>query len=87
MRFSESLKLAGPLLPAGRARSHQGEYPVFKARIEGRLRVGPLTLEDPEVRFTDVVPMPNVGGALLRKMVITIDSAGRRSWAQPARTE
>lgn len=84
MRFAETLPLAGPLEPAGRARSHMGEHPVFRARIAGTMRVGPLALENAEVRFTDVIPMPNVGGALLRRMVITIDAAGRRSWAQAA---
>ena len=87
MRFAESLPLAGPLVPAGRARSHMGEHPVFRARLNGTVRVGPLTLQNPEVRFTDVIPNPNVGGALLRRMVITIDAAGRRSWTRAAGAE
>lgn len=87
MRFAETLPLTGPLVPAGRARSHDGEHPVFRGRINGSVRIGPVMLENPEVRFTDVIPMPNVGGALLRRMVITIDPAGRRSWTQAARPE
>lgn len=84
MRFAETLPLAAPPVAAGRARSHIGEHPVFRARIDGVVRVGPVRLENPEVRFTDAIPMPNVGGALLRQLVITIDSAGRRSWTQRA---
>jgi hypothetical protein len=85
MRFAATLPLAGPPAPAGRARSHIGEHVLSRARIQGSVRVGPLTLENPEVHFTDAVPGPNVGGALLRRMVIVIDPAGRRSWALAAR--
>ncbi|MEO6579982.1 MAG: pepsin/retropepsin-like aspartic protease family protein [Sphingomicrobium sp.] len=85
MRFAKTLPLDGPLVAAGKARSHDGEHPVFKARIKGALKVGPVTLSNPEVRFSDVVPEPNVGGALLRRMVITIDAAGKRSWVQAGR--
>ena len=87
MRFAKTLPLAGPLVSGGKARSHDGEHPIFKSRIKGSVKVGQLTLEDPEIRFSDVVPMPNVGGALLRRMVITIDPAGKRSWAQAAKAK
>ena len=80
MSFAKSLPLADPPVKVGMARGHAGESPVFKARLQGAVRVGPVVLESPEVRFTDVLPGPNVGTGLLQRLVITIDAAGQRSW-------
>jgi hypothetical protein len=80
MSYAKRFPLDGELIQAGSARGHAGVNPMYKARIKGLVQVGPLTLDSPEVRFTDVVPHPNVGMPLLRQMVVTIDPAGKRAW-------
>ena len=84
MRFAQTLALEGPLVPAGMAHSHTGPAPIFKARLAEDVRVGPLHLPRPEVLFTDAVPEPNVGTTLLRRLTITLDPKGRRTWAAEA---
>ena len=61
-----------------------GEMPISRAKLKGRVQVGPVTLDSPDAMFTDVIPNANVGSKLLRQMVITIDPSGKRSWATVA---
>ncbi len=82
MRYAAMLPLSEPLRQIGTARSHAGSAPLYAARIRGDVKIGSLTLDDPEVRFTDVLPEPNIGAPLLARLRITIDSAARRSWAE-----
>jgi len=70
--------------PAGKARGHNGEWPLFRARMKGEVKVGSLTLKDPEARFTDAVPNANVGMEYLRRMKITLDPQEKRLWVEPA---
>lgn len=80
LRFSKVFALAAPLKKIGVARSHFGEQPIYKAQIAGPVQVGPLMLDSPQAYFSDVVPGPNVGGELLRRMTITIDPVAKRAW-------
>jgi len=80
--YSKTLKLSEPLKKIGVARSHFGEQPLYRSKIAGRVEVGPLTLQDPQAYFSDVVPGPNIGGELLRRMIITIDPVAKRAWTK-----
>lgn len=77
---SERLPLSESLVEAGRVRGHRGDFPVYTSRIAGRVQVGPLGVEDPQVRFTDAVPLANVGMEYLRQMTVTLDPEERRLW-------
>lgn len=85
MAFAKKLKLNGDLVQIGKARNHAEEKPIYKARIAGTIRVGPLALVDPEVRFSDVVPRVNVGLGVLKRLQVTLDPANRRLWIDEAR--
>jgi hypothetical protein len=80
MKYADLIKLAEPLKKIGVARSHFGEKPIYAAKIAGPVKVGELTLDSPRAFFSDVVPEPNVGGELLRRMTITIDPVGKLAW-------
>lgn len=82
LAYSEQVPLDGPPEQIGVARTHAGEMPIYRARILGQITVGPLLLDNPEVRFTDVVSNVNVGMALLRQLVITLDPAEQRVWVR-----
>jgi hypothetical protein len=84
MRFATQFPLTAPMVQRGSARGHNGVSPVYIAHISGTVRVGALTLTDPEVSFSDVMTMPNVGAPLLRQLIVTLDPDGQRSWARAA---
>jgi len=81
-RYAEGLPLQGPLEQSGTVRTHWGEQPIYKAKIAGPLHIGPLTLDSPEVRFTDLVQEANVGTQILRQLRITLDPSEHRSWVE-----
>lgn len=80
LAWAERLPLAEPLVQTGMAANHARKAPIYVSRLEGTVKVGPLTLDRPSVRFSDAVPGPNVGMALLRRLTLVIDPAGKRSW-------
>ena len=82
LRFAKSIELIEPLQKAGTVRMHSGERPFYAARIKGGVRAGSITLENPKVGFSDLVPWPNVGMGLLRRLVVTIDPENKRSWIE-----
>ena len=55
-----------------------------EGRIRGTVRVGSLTLENPEARFIAGLQRVNVGMAVLRGNTLVLDPAERRSWLVPA---
>jgi hypothetical protein len=74
----ERLPLEAPPQQTGTARSVSGEQPVYRARLRGTVRIGPLTLDNPEVDFfgNDTI----IGLPLLRQMRVVLDPEARRSW-------
>lgn len=72
---------AAPAL-SGHARFVDGVHDRYRGQINGVVRVGPLTLTDPEVEFIDGLPDLNIGMRLLTQMTITLDPAEQRDWAE-----
>jgi hypothetical protein len=74
----DRLPLEAPARLIGQARSVRGEQPVYGARLRGTVRIGPVTLVDPDVEFfgNDTI----VGLPILRQMIVVLDPEGRRSW-------
>jgi len=62
----------------GHGRRASGDVTFTVARLDGSLRVGSLTLENPEVRFDPGLPHANVGYSLLRHFALTIDQPSGR---------
>jgi len=62
------------------AQSASGEQDVWSARLKGRIRVGPLVLENPSIDFVAGASDANIGLPILRQLIITLDPAERRSW-------
>ncbi len=80
--MAASLPLAAPPVEAGHARFVDGVRTRYSATLQGEVRVGPLTLVNPEIELIDGLPYLNVGMRLLRQMTITLDPAEQRVWAQ-----
>jgi hypothetical protein len=83
-KYKDQLPLTAPAIEKGKARTHSGEFPVFKATVNGDITVGELGLSSHDINFTDVVPHPaaiprgQIGYSALRDFVVTLDSANRR---------
>ena len=82
LAMASQLPLDGPLRQAARPARFADGVPrnLFEARIRGIVRIGPLTLENPEVRFMDGLERVNVGVQALRGVTVVLDPAERRSW-------
>jgi hypothetical protein len=74
------LKLKTQPVVIGQARSVSGAQDLYGAQIDGDVRVGPLTLHDPEVVFAGDGERANVGYDIVRQLVLVMDPAGQRSW-------
>jgi hypothetical protein len=74
----DRLPLEAPARLMGRARSVSGEQPVYGARLRGTVRIGPVTLVNPDIEFfgRDTI----VGLPILRQMIVVLDPEARRSW-------
>ncbi|GAM97590.1 hypothetical protein U91I_01217 [alpha proteobacterium U9-1i] len=80
--MASSLPLVAPPERVGVARFVDGERARYRAQLRGQVRVGPLTLTDPEIGLIEGLPFLNVGMGLLNQMTITLDPAERRIWAR-----
>lgn len=79
--MAASLPLAAPPVQTGVAHFVDGEHARYSATLNGRLSVGPLTLDNPQIEFIDGLPFVNVGMDLLSHMTITLDPEAQQSWA------
>lgn len=80
-RLADQLPLVAPPRPVARARLADGsEVEVMGAQINGTVRIGPLALEHPEVRFIAGLQRINVGMGVLRGLTIVLDPQARRAW-------
>ena len=80
--MASQLPLEAPMQPADRPARFADGTPrnTYVARLRGTVRIGPLTFENPEVRFMDGLQRVNVGMQALRGLTVVIDPAERRSW-------
>jgi len=72
--------LLAPPQPDEPSRMIGVERAAFKATLNGAVRVGALTLQNPVVRFEEGAPTGNVGFEVLRASLLVLDPAGQRSW-------
>lgn len=82
-RFATQLALTSPPARSGTAKTHSGEYPIDRGRVDGRVRLGRYDI-DPTVLFTDVrawlsaEPRGLLGYGVLKDFVVVLDTASRR---------
>jgi hypothetical protein len=78
LAMMDRLPLEAPAKLIGKAISVRGEQPVYGAKLRGTVRIGPLTLANPDVEFfgNDTI----VGLPILRQLTIVLDPEARRSW-------
>lgn len=85
MAMSTEMPLDGALTDGPPARLADGVPRAVRiGRIRGTVRIGTLTLENPEVRFMEGLNRVNVGMLALRGATIVFDPAERRTWLVPA---
>ena len=77
------MTLATELQASGRMKTHAGEYPIRKARVDGVIALGSFTLDSTTVLFSDVrpgssEPVGNIGYEGLRTFAVTLDAKNRR---------
>ncbi len=82
--MAASLPLAAPPVQTGHAHFVDGDHARYGATLNGRVQVGPLTLDNPQVEFIDGLPSINIGMRLLSQMTITIDPEAQQTWAVAA---
>jgi hypothetical protein len=84
MTMSTEIPLAGALTDGPPARLADGVPRAVKiGRIRGTVRIGALSLENPEVRFMEGLNRVNVGMLALRGATLVFDPAERRTWLIP----
>ena len=85
LSFTNQLSLEDTPKRVGVAGSVAGQQPLFRARLKGALKIGPLTLDRPVIMFIAVGGQPNVGLPIARQLVVVFDPSARRSWLVASR--
>jgi hypothetical protein len=79
LHLADRLPLNGRLKEIGKVVSASGDQPVYQSQIIGKVRIGPVTLDNPPVRFIKG-GHPNVGLPILRQMSLVFDPTDGRTW-------
>ncbi len=77
-RLKESLPLVEGSEIEGRGMRASGPVEFTGGTLDGSMRVGGITLEQPELRFDPLLEWGNLGAEVFAQCVFTIDQAGRR---------
>jgi hypothetical protein len=80
-RMEPDLKLKTEPRLMGRARTVNGEFEIRGAQLDGDLRIGGHSFENPEVLFIDALDntnAANIGSRLLREFILTFDQRNMR---------
>lgn len=84
LELAKRISLKTALVPGKEVRMVSSAHRSFTATIAGTVKIGPLTLTDPDATFVEGVPMANVGFSILKDLTIVLDPAERRTWLLPA---
>jgi len=72
------LPLESEPVEVGRAHMVDREVVIRGARLDGKVRFGPLEMDHPRITFLEGVDVGNVGNEILQKFAITMDQKTRR---------
>lgn len=86
LSLAKTLSLEAPLKETGWATSAAGRQPVYRARFNGQIKVGPLVLDRPVLLFIEG-GRPNAGLPIAQKMVVVFDPSAHRNWLLPLPTK
>jgi len=79
LEVASKLSLVGAMKEIGVVVSASGRQPVYEAQVAGDIKIGPITLSGPTVRFIKG-GHPNIGLPVLQRMVLAFDPSNGRSW-------
>jgi hypothetical protein len=78
--LARKLPLRRPLRSAGKGTTVTGQHDVYEARLAGDLRIGPLTLRHPALKFSGAdAAIPFIGLSIIRQLLIMLDPEQRRA--------
>lgn len=77
-----TVPLVGAAKVVGRFKSINTEGEVYGGQIRGKVTIGPVTLESPEVTFLG--DLANIGLPIIRRITLVIDAAADRNWVLPS---
>jgi hypothetical protein len=83
----KTVPLKEPAQIVGIAVSALGEKEVYGGRLQQAVKVGPITLDQPEVTFSGRGDRANVGFPVIRRLTIVLDPTAKRSWVLDAASE
>lgn len=66
------------------AQTANGEFELRRMRLDATLRIGDLAFRRPRIGISEAIVHPNIGGSILRRLVITLDQRNRRIRLQMA---
>ncbi len=78
LAMAKSLTLVSEPVVVGRGRSSDGEFQIYSAALKGEVRVGGITLKNPQLDFLSVFPVGNLGFRFLKSTMVTFDSANQK---------
>jgi hypothetical protein len=76
-----TVPLMRPAKVIGRFKSVSAEGEVYGGQIKGTIKIGPVTLENPDVSFLGNIA--NIGLPIIRQITLVIDAAADRAWVMP----
>ena len=84
LAMADKVPLVSPPVPVGTATSVSGTQVVYGAKIKGQVRIGTVTLDNPDVTFGGLIA--NVGLPIIRRMTVVLDPASHKGWVLRPRT-
>ncbi|MGB2752638.1 MAG: serine hydrolase [Pyrinomonadaceae bacterium] len=78
LSMAKSLTLKSEPFVAGRGRTADGEFEVYRSELKGDVGVGGIILNDPSLDFISVFPIGNLGFRFLSGLIVTFDPANKR---------
>lgn len=76
--YIERLPLMRPPTIIGQVTSVTGSRPIMGGQLKGEVKIGTVTLTDPDVTFSGL--KPNVGLPVIRQLRILLDPAAEQGW-------
>ena len=78
LSLSNKVPLRAPLQRAGKVASALNEFDLYRAELDGDLRIGEIAISRPLLFFSDLVQAPNVGRGVIRSFAVTFDQPHMR---------
>jgi predicted aspartyl protease len=74
----DKVPLYKPAKIVGRFKSINTEGSVYGGRVKGKIKIGPVTLDNPNVTFLG--DLANIGLPIIRQVTLVIDAAADQNW-------